>query len=101
MKLVIIPIDGAVYIDGLSYSELDLSMCPSNVHALQWKETFGWIEYVDNEDGTKPQNQKIEELPTWALAAKQKWEDAKVFEEKLIAEFQKKQEIPVTVASQD
>lgn len=81
MKLVIIPVDGAVYVDGVSYSSLNLSMCPSNVHALQWKDTAGWVEFVDNIDGTKPQNQTITELPSWALEAKNIWDSAKAAEE--------------------
>lgn len=83
MKLVIIPIDGAVYVDGFSYSELDLSFCPSDVHALQWKDTSGWIEFKDNQDGTKPQNQTITELPEWALQSKGKWDAAKTAQEEL------------------
>ena len=81
MKLVIIPIDGAVYVDGFSYSALDLSMCPSNVHALQWKDTQGWIEFQDNLDGTKPANEVISSLPEWAIACKTKWDKEKVAEE--------------------
>ena len=81
MKLVIIPIDGAVYVDGFSYSELDLSFCPSNVHALQWNVTKGWVEFKDNDEGIKIQNEIITELPAWALQAKDKWDEAKAAEE--------------------
>ena len=76
MKLTIIPVDGAVYKDGYSYSGLDLSAAPSNVHALQWKDTKGWIEFTDNDDGTKPQNEAITELPSWANACVTKWDEA-------------------------
>jgi hypothetical protein len=76
MKLTIIPVDGAVYKDGYSYSGLDLSAAPSNVHALQWKDTKGWIEFTDNDDGTKPQNEVITELPSWANACVTKWDEA-------------------------
>jgi hypothetical protein len=76
MKLTIIPIDGAVYKDNYSYSGLDLSFVPSDVHALQWKDTKGWIEFVDNDDGTKPQNQTITELPNWANTCVTKWDEA-------------------------
>lgn len=90
MKLVIIPIDGAVYVDGYSYSNLDLSIAPSNVHALQWNNNKGWIEFSDNDDGTKPQNQPITELPEWANTCKAKWDDAKSAEDaaRLAAEQQ-------------
>jgi hypothetical protein len=76
MKLTIIPVDGAVYKDSYSYSGLDLSTAPSNVHALQWKDTKGWIEFKDNDDGTKPQNEAITELPSWANACVTKWDEA-------------------------
>lgn len=76
MKLTIIPIDGAVYKDDYSYSGLDLSAAPNNVHALQWKDTKGWIEFKDNDDGTKPQNQTITELPNWANTCVTKWNEA-------------------------
>jgi len=81
MKLTIIPSDGAVYKDGSSYSGLDLSVVPSNIHALQWKNTTGWIEFVDNDDGTKPQNEQITALPDWVNACLTKWDEAKVAEE--------------------
>lgn len=77
MKLTIIPSDKAVYIDGVSYLNLDLSACniPDNVRALQWVSTgessSGWIEFVDYSD-----NQDITELPAWALYAQTVWEAA-------------------------
>lgn len=85
MKLTIIPVDGAVYKDGNSYSGLDLSAVPSNVHALQWKDTKGWIEFTDNDDGTKPQNEVIAELPSWVSACVTKWDEAKAAEEAAVA----------------
>jgi len=81
MKLVIIPIDGAVYVNNFSYSNLDLSFCPSDVHALQWNVTKGWIEFKENEEGLKPENEKITQLPSWAFESKVKWDEAKSAEE--------------------
>ena len=81
MNLVIIPSDGAVYVDGYSFPDLDLSNVPSDVHALQWKNTKGWIEFKDLDDDTKPQNQVITELPSWANTCKAKWDEAKLAEE--------------------
>jgi hypothetical protein len=81
MKLTIIPADGAVYKDGYSYSGLNLAAAPGNVHALQWKDTKGWIEFTDNDDDTKPQNEAITELPSWANACVTKWDEAKAAEE--------------------
>jgi hypothetical protein len=84
MKLTIIPADDAVYKDGNSYSGLNLAAAPSNVHALQWKDTKGWIEFTDNDDGTKPQNEVITELPSWVNACVTKWDEAKAAEEAAI-----------------
>ena len=81
MNLTIIPIDGAVYVDGYSFAGLDLSAAPADVHALQWKNDKGWVEFKDNDDGTKPQNQPITELPAWANTCKAKWDEAKAAEE--------------------
>jgi hypothetical protein len=100
MKLTIIPIDNAVYVDNYSYSGLNLSSAniPSNVHALQWKNTTGWIEFIDNDDGTKPQNQSITELPDWANACVVKWNEAKAAKEE--ADAQAAQNQPVTQGTQ-
>lgn len=86
MKLTIIRADGSVYKDGVSYSDLDLSFIPSNVHALQFNDVSiaGWIEFVENDFGEKELNQKITELPTWAITAMSEWDDAKVAEEATI-----------------
>ena len=81
MKLTIIPDDGAVYKDGLSYSELDWSFVPANVHALQWYGEFGEIEFKSAfVDGriVKPENEVITALPTWADQALTKWEEANI-----------------------
>lgn len=75
MKLTIIPSDRTVYVDGVSKGPLDLSVCniPSNIHALQWKETSGWIEYEENADGSRFQNEEIQQLPDWATASYTVW----------------------------
>lgn len=80
MNLVVIPVDGAVYVDGVSFSGLTFDS-PADVHALQWKSTKGWIEFIDRDDGTKPQNEPITELPQWALDAKAAWDAAKAASE--------------------
>jgi len=77
MKLTIIPADSTVYVDNQAISNIEMSFIPVNVHALQWKTNIGWIEYVDNDDGTKPANQKITELPSWANSAYAAWETKK------------------------
>jgi hypothetical protein len=67
MKLSIIPIDGAVCEDGVCYVHMTWEGTPTDVHALQWQDTSGWIEYNDGKV-----NEEITALPDWvdnALAA--------------------------------
>lgn len=71
MKLTIIPIDSSVCEDGVSYSGLTWEGTPVDVHALQWDNGSGWIEF---NDGTP--NQEITELPQWALNAEAAWATA-------------------------
>lgn len=78
MKLTIIPADGAVYKDNVSYSDLDLSFVPAEVHALQWNNAKGWIEFIEDEDGNKPSNEAITELPSWANGALTAWDAANI-----------------------
>jgi len=68
MKLTIIVSDGAVYIDGCAYLDLIWEGTPADVHALQWKDIAGWVEY---NNGTP--NENIIELPQWALNAMDAW----------------------------
>ena len=67
MKLTIIPVDGAVYEDGISYLNLVWQGTPGNVHALQWQDIAGWIEYDDQP------NEDITVLPEWADNAMAAW----------------------------
>lgn len=76
MKVTIIPADGAVYKDSVSYSGLTLVGIPENVHALQWNGVKGWIEYSEDDEGVKPTNQNITELPDWAVTALATWDAA-------------------------
>jgi hypothetical protein len=69
MRLTIIPSDGAVYENGLCYASLTWEGTPADVHALQWVDTQGWIEFADN---AKP-NENITALPQWALNAMDAW----------------------------
>jgi hypothetical protein len=72
MKLTIIPVDGNVIKDGVGHIQLDLSSCaiPTNIRALQWKETFGWLEFWDK------QNEDITALPSWVDCCLVKWNEA-------------------------
>ena len=74
MKLTIIPADGSVGENGVFYNGLNLSSCniPEDVHALQWQDTAGWIEYISS----SVQNEPITELPVWANCCMAKWTEA-------------------------
>lgn len=80
MKLTIIREDGSVYVDGVCINGLNLSFIPSDVHALQFNDASnaGWIEFVDNDFGEKPLNEKITTLPEWANTAITKWQEQKI-----------------------
>lgn len=71
MKLTIIPSDGAVYEDGVCYSSLTWDGTPLNVHALQWQDVSGWIEFNDGSP-----NETITVLPQWANNAMDAWQVA-------------------------
>jgi hypothetical protein len=73
MKLTIIPVDGSVGEDGKFYNDLNLSSCaiPADIHALQWQDTAGWIEY-----NIPIPNEPITELPAWANCCMTKWTEA-------------------------
>jgi hypothetical protein len=77
MRLTIIPDDKAVYKDGRSILNLDLSGIPANIHALQFNldSNAGWIEFKDDDFGKKSLNEKITALPNWASICLAKWEE--------------------------
>ena len=72
MRLTIIPIDGAVYKDGVSYAHLTWQGTPLDVHALQWFDTnTGWVELNNGNP-----NIEITALPDWADNALTAWDTA-------------------------
>jgi hypothetical protein len=87
MKLTIIPVDGLVGKENYFFTGLDLSTSGISVgvHALQWYDIEGEIEFTTNSDRTKPQNELISELPAWATACVEIWNVAKADEEARIA----------------
>jgi len=86
MKITIIREDGAVYKDGTSYSDLDLTVIPSDVHAVQFNTVSnkGWIEFAEDDSGNKQPNEVITSLPLWASASLTKWDEAKAAEDLII-----------------
>lgn len=85
MRLTIIPSDDVVCVGGVCKAPLDLSTCeiPANVHALQWFETRGWIEFNDDGDPftPRPANEDIDTLPAWADSCAVIWEQEQPPEE--------------------
>jgi hypothetical protein len=71
MRLSIIPSDGTVCENGVCYTHLSWEGTPSNIHALQWFDDNGWLEF---NDGTP--NEEITTLPLWAASAEQAWDAA-------------------------
>jgi hypothetical protein len=71
MLLTIIPNNGTVCEDGKCYMNLSWVGTPIDVHALQWQDNAGWIEYNDG----KP-NEDITTLPAWVANAEAAWTEA-------------------------
>jgi hypothetical protein len=74
MQVTIIPEDGFVAVDRCGYLDLDLSFMDPAIHAVQFKNGYGFIEYKDLDDFTKPPNQPItsiapfqQALDVWAI----------------------------------
>jgi hypothetical protein len=61
MRLTIIPEDKTVIIEGRSYTGMDLSSIDSNIHAIQWYDTFGIVEYKD-----ASQHERIEDISDYS-----------------------------------
>lgn len=72
-RLTIVVGDGAVYRDEQTFINLDLSSCniPNGIHALQWINGSGFIEFID-----PVPNENIYTLPSWALSCVDIWEQA-------------------------
>jgi hypothetical protein len=68
MKLTIVPIDGTVCENEICYSRLQWQGTPANIHALQWFDVSGWIEFNDG-----AANENITELPSWTTNAMDAW----------------------------
>jgi hypothetical protein len=94
MKLTIIVPDASVYVDEISYSELDLNTIPKNVHALQWNDSVGHIEF---NDGTL--NESITELPTWANDSYDAWLVNDKLDKQIKAQKIKEQEEEAAIAA--
>lgn len=88
MRLTIIPIDTAVYVNGVSYANIDMSWIPDiegkKVHAVQWNQDHGEIEFVG-----PYQNLEITELGVFEKAIdlwNEKKEEHDIFIQKQLEE---------------
>ena len=78
MKLTVIPSDRTVYVDGVPKFNMPVENfnIPANVHALQWFDTRGWIEFIQPDPFTpQPAPQDITEIPSWGQQCHQAWVD--------------------------
>ena len=69
-----------VGVDGWFYSDLDGSQLADNIHAVQWYETRGEIEYKDPETGKTTHNAEIVSVDEFQFAI-DAWQVAKEAEE--------------------
>ena len=87
MRLTITADDKRVCVDGVCYDDCNMTLLDSAIHAVQWYEQYGEIEYKPVfQDGqiTKPQNEIITDVTPyqWAVDA---WNTVKAAEEAAIA----------------
>ncbi len=59
MRVTIVVIDSSVAVDGETYDQLDLSFMDPTIHAVQWYDTHGEVEYKDPVTGKMTVNQEI------------------------------------------
>lgn len=61
MRVIIIPADKTVIVDGEVRAPLEFAMDPA-IHAVQWYDDYGEVEFVTGADRIKPPNQFITDL---------------------------------------
>jgi len=76
MRVTIIPTDGFVSINDANFSNLNLSFIDSNIHAVQWYETHGEIEYKDPVTNHMTENREITSIDAFQPAI-DAWQIAK------------------------
>lgn len=99
MKVTIIPIDKAVYLDGKCYHDIDLSWIPDvdgkQIHAIQWEGEDGVgegeIEFVGPSENLKTTILGIEGVCNFQKAIDQ-WNEKQEEEEALYQEYLAEQE---------
>lgn len=68
MQISIVTSDAVVCVDRMCFHDMDMTGVPSDVHALQWKDTSGHIEYQGHI------NEDIDALPSWVDAIVAAWQ---------------------------
>ena len=96
MRLIIVPIDGAVSIDGVGLGGLDLSFMDASVHAVQWYETLGEIEIKDPVTGCMVENRVITAIDTFQPAI-DAWQAEKISIEEYHARQASISTLPISV----
>lgn len=86
-KVTVINDDNSLALDGVTYSGLDFTNVPDEIHALQWNGVKGEIEFYPDDEGVKPPNQKINKIPEWVESLVLLWDVAKKEDERKKAEF--------------
>ena len=87
MKIIFIYEDKTLGKDGVFFTLTDISLVPSDIHALQWDGESGHIEYQLNADKTKPVNNDITQLPDWVSNLESQWDQGLANKQKADAEF--------------
>ena len=97
MRLTIVPVDGAVSVNGKGFGGLDLSFMEASVHAVQWYETHGEIERKDPITGRMVANEVITSIDAFQPVI-DVWQAAKTAEEAAVIAAANNQ--PTTTGSQ-
>lgn len=51
MKVTIVPEDKTVVVDGVAAIDIDMSGIDENIHAIQWRDNKGEIEWKESSEG--------------------------------------------------
>jgi hypothetical protein len=80
-----------VGIDGAFYDDLDASLLDTDIHAVQWKDTYGWIERKDPLTDRLVANEDIDSVDQFQFAV-DAWNAAyQAEQEALLAEAQQQE----------
>lgn len=65
-RITIIPSDTFCSIDGVGYNGVDMASLQPDIHAVQWFDVEGWVEFNETIEG-KPDNQAITNMDQFQL----------------------------------